>query len=73
MNFIVSRKQCLNPICLCVKSLLINPSYKSMHSNWWPPGCEPLGYKMIFKMKLKDRSIDKYKTIFFVEGYKQKE
>ncbi len=24
-------------------------------------------------MKLKDRSIDKYKTIFFVEGYKQKE
>ena len=23
----------------------INPSYKSMHGNWWPPGYESLEYK----------------------------
>ena len=39
-----------------------------------PPGCKPLGYKWIFKMKLKaDGSIDKYKVRLVVKGYKQKE
>ena len=39
-----------------------------------PPGCKPLGYKWIFKRKLKaDRSIDKYKARLVVKGYKQKE
>ena len=39
-----------------------------------PPSCKPLGYKQIFKRKLKvDGSIDKYKARLFVKGYKQKE
>ena len=39
-----------------------------------PPGCKPLGYKWIFKRKLKaDGSIDKYKARLVVKGYKQKE
>ena len=39
-----------------------------------PPDCKPLGYKWIFKRKLKaDRSIDKYKARLVVKGYKQKE
>ena len=39
-----------------------------------PPGCKPLGYKWIFKMKLKaDGSTDKYKVRLVVKGYKQKE
>ena len=38
------------------------------------PGHKPLGYKWIFKRKLKaDGSIDKYKARFVVKGYKQKE
>ena len=38
-----------------------------------PPGCKPLGYKWIFKGKLKaDGSIDKYSAILVVKGYKQK-
>ena len=39
-----------------------------------PLGCKPLGYKWIFKRKLKvDRSIDKYKARLVVKGYKQNE
>ena len=39
-----------------------------------PLGCKPLGYKWIFKRKLKaDESIDKYKARLVVKGYKQKE
>ena len=39
-----------------------------------PPGCKPLGYKWVFKRKLKaDGSIDKYKARLVVKGYKQKE
>ena len=38
-----------------------------------PPGCKPLGYKWIFKRKLKaDGSIDKYKARLVVKCYKQK-
>ena len=38
------------------------------------PGCKTLGYKWIFKRKLKvDGSIDKYKARLVVKGYKQKE
>jgi hypothetical protein len=43
-----------------------------MHGNWWPPGCESLEYKRIFKRNLKDRSIDNGKTKFVIEGYNQK-
>ena len=39
-----------------------------------PPGCKPLGYKWIFKRKIKvDGSIIKYKARFVVKGYRQKE
>ena len=39
-----------------------------------PLGCKPLGYKWIFKRKLKvDGFIDKYKARLVVKGYKQKE
>ena len=39
-----------------------------------PPGCKPLGYKWIFKRKMKaNGSIDKYKARLVVKGYKQKE
>ena len=37
-------------------------------------GSKPLGYKWIFKKKMKaDGSIDKYKVILVIKGYKQKE
>ena len=39
-----------------------------------PPGCKPIGYKLIFKRKLNaDGSIDKYKAGLVVKGYKKKE
>ena len=39
-----------------------------------PPGSKPLGYKWIFKKKMKaDGSIDKYKVRLIIKGYKQKE
>ena len=39
-----------------------------------PLGCKPLGYKWIFKTKLKaDGFIDKYMARLVVKGYKQKE
>ena len=37
-----------------------------------PPGSKPLGYKWIFKKKMKaDGSIDKYKARLVIKGYKQ--
>ena len=39
-----------------------------------PPGYKPLGYKWIFKRKMKvDGSIDTYKARLVIKGYKQKE
>ena len=39
-----------------------------------PPGCKPLGYKWIFKRKMKtDGSIDKYKARLVIKGYRQQE
>ena len=36
-----------------------------------PPGSKPLGYKWIFKKKMKaDGSIDKYKARLVLKGYK---
>ena len=38
------------------------------------PDCKPLGYKWIFKKKMKaDGSIDKYKARLVIKGYRQKE
>ncbi|KAD2393513.1 hypothetical protein E3N88_40490 [Mikania micrantha] len=39
-----------------------------------PPGCKPLGYRWIFKRKMKaDGSIDKYKARLVIKGFRQKE
>ncbi|CAA0834987.1 cysteine-rich RLK (RECEPTOR-like protein kinase) 8, partial [Striga hermonthica] len=39
-----------------------------------PPGSKPLGYRWIFKRKMKpDGTIDKYKARLVIKGYKQKE
>nr|GFA15143.1 DNA-directed RNA polymerase subunit beta' [Tanacetum cinerariifolium] len=39
-----------------------------------PPGCKPLGYKWIFKKKMKaDGTIDKYKARLVINGYRQRE
>ena len=39
-----------------------------------PPGCKPLGYKWIFKRKMKvDGTIEKYKARLVIKVYKQRE
>ncbi|GJV73982.1 pol polyprotein [Tanacetum coccineum] len=39
-----------------------------------PPGCKPLGYKWIFKKKMKaDGTIDKYKERLVIKGFRQRE
>ena len=39
-----------------------------------PFGCKPIGYKWVFKKKLRpDGTIDKYKAQLVVKGYTQKE
>nr|GEZ75015.1 hypothetical protein [Tanacetum cinerariifolium] len=49
-----------------------------MGNNTWvltdlPPGCRPLGYKWIFKRKLKvDGTIEKFKARLGIQGFKQK-
>ena len=48
-----------------------------LHNHTWelvdlPPDCKPLSSKWVFKRKRKvDGSIDKYKAIFVIKGYKQ--
>nr|GEV72613.1 hypothetical protein [Tanacetum cinerariifolium] len=50
-----------------------------MENNTWvlsdlPPGCKPLGYKWIFKRKMKvDGTIDKFKARLVIQGSRQKE
>uniref|UniRef100_A0A2N9FSL6 Reverse transcriptase Ty1/copia-type domain-containing protein n=1 Tax=Fagus sylvatica TaxID=28930 RepID=A0A2N9FSL6_FAGSY len=54
-----------------IESILQNHTWELVDL---PPGCKPLGYKWIFKRKMKaDGSIDKYKAQLVVKGYKQKE
>ena len=54
-----------------VESILQNHTWELMDI---PPGSKPLGYKWIFKKKIKaDGSIDKYKARLVIKGYKQKE
>lgn len=39
-----------------------------------PPGCKPIGYRWIFKKKMKaDDSIDKYKARLVIKDYRQRE
>nr|GEU83500.1 zinc finger, CCHC-type [Tanacetum cinerariifolium] len=50
-----------------------------MENNTWvlsdlPPGCKPLGFKWIFKRKMKvDGTIDKFKARLVIQGFRQKE
>ena len=54
-----------------VESILQNHTWELVDL---PPGSKPLGYKWIFKKKMKaDESIDKYKVKLVIKGYKQKE
>ena len=54
-----------------VESILHNHTWKLVDL---PPGNKPIGYKWIFKRKLKaDGTIDKYKARLVAKGYRQKE
>ena len=54
-----------------VESILQNHTWELIDI---PPGNKPIGYKWIFKRKLKaDGSIDKYKARLVAKGYRQKE
>ena len=54
-----------------VESILENHTWELVDL---PPSSKPLGYKWIFKKKMKaDGSIDKYKARLVIKGYKQKE
>ena len=54
-----------------VESILQNHTWELVDL---PPGSKPLGYKWIFKKKMKaDGSINKYKAKLVIKGYKQKE
>ena len=54
-----------------IESILQNHTWELVD---FSPSCKPLGYKWIFKRKLKAYgSIDKYKARLVVKGYKQKE
>ena len=61
------------------KEAVNNEIESIMQNHTWelvdlPPGSKPLGYKWIFKRKMKaDGSIDKYKARLVVKGYRQKE
>ena len=53
-----------------IESILQNHTWELVDLS---PSCEPLGYKWIFKRKLKeDGSIDKYRARLVVKGYKQR-
>ncbi|KAH9670173.1 hypothetical protein KPL70_016878 [Citrus sinensis] len=54
-----------------VESILQNHTWELVDL---PSGCKPLGYKWIFKRKMKaDGSIDKYKARLVIKGYRQRE
>lgn len=51
-----------------IKSILINHTWQLVDL---PPGNKPLGYKWIFKRKLKDDgTIDKYKSRLVIKGFR---
>ena len=54
-----------------VESILQNHTWELVDL---PPGCKPLGYKWIFKRKMKaDGSINKYKARLVIKSYRQRE
>ncbi|GJT92760.1 DNA-directed RNA polymerase subunit beta', partial [Tanacetum coccineum] len=53
-----------------IESILQNHTWELVDL---PPGCKPLGYKWIFKKKMKaDGTIDKYKAMLVIKGYRQR-
>ncbi|GJV09906.1 retrovirus-related pol polyprotein from transposon TNT 1-94 [Tanacetum coccineum] len=49
-------------------------SYREAELVDLPPSCKPLGYKWILKKKMKaDGTIDKYKAILVIKGFRQRE
>ncbi|GJR82221.1 pol polyprotein [Tanacetum coccineum] len=49
-------------------------SYREAELVDLPPGCKPLGYKWIFKKKMKaNGTIEKYKARLVIKGYRQRE
>ncbi|KAD4384796.1 hypothetical protein E3N88_24964 [Mikania micrantha] len=54
-----------------IDSILQNHTWELVNL---PPGCKPLGYRWIFKRKMKaDGSIDKYKVRLVIKGFRQNE
>ncbi|GJX40899.1 retrovirus-related pol polyprotein from transposon TNT 1-94, partial [Tanacetum coccineum] len=54
-----------------IESILQNHTWELVDL---PPGCKPLGYKWIFKKKMKaDGTFDKYKARLVIKGYRQRE
>ncbi|GJW99868.1 retrovirus-related pol polyprotein from transposon TNT 1-94 [Tanacetum coccineum] len=54
-----------------IESILQNHTWELVEL---PPGYKPLGYKWIFKKKMKvDGTIDKYKARLVIKGYRQRE
>ncbi|GJY51077.1 retrovirus-related pol polyprotein from transposon TNT 1-94 [Tanacetum coccineum] len=54
-----------------IESILQNHTWELVDL---PPGCKPLGYKWIFKKKMKaDGTIDKYKARLVIKGFRQRE
>ncbi|GJW81726.1 retrovirus-related pol polyprotein from transposon TNT 1-94 [Tanacetum coccineum] len=54
-----------------IESILQNHTWELVDL---PPSCKPLGYKWIFKKKMKaDGTIDKYKARLVINGFRQRE
>ncbi|GJQ99263.1 retrovirus-related pol polyprotein from transposon TNT 1-94 [Tanacetum coccineum] len=54
-----------------IESILQNHTWELVDL---PPGCKPLGYKWIFKKKMKaDGTVDKYKARLVIQGFRQRE
>ncbi|GKA01505.1 retrovirus-related pol polyprotein from transposon TNT 1-94, partial [Tanacetum coccineum] len=54
-----------------IESILQNHTWELVDL---PPGCKPLGYKWIFKKKMKaDGTVDKYKARVVIQGFRQRE
>ncbi|GJZ88510.1 retrotransposon protein, putative, ty1-copia subclass [Tanacetum coccineum] len=63
--------QCKEAIKSEIDSILQNHTWELVDL---PPGCKPLGYKWIFKKKMKaDGTIDKYKARLVIKGFRQRE
>ncbi|GKC47460.1 zinc finger, CCHC-type containing protein, partial [Tanacetum coccineum] len=82
INSIIESREAIfdeNKFSSVPKAKAINDEIDSnIGNNTWvltdlPPGCKPLGFKWIFKRKLKvDGTIKKFKARLVIQGFKQK-